>query len=514
MNGSRKLVGLLIVFAIAMIICLSPDYSGAVDRKRTLVIAQPSDPRYLRPGAGTGMADMNCIEAVMEGLVRLDPKTNKIEPLLAESWKWMTDTTLQFKLRKGVTFSNGEPLDADAAKFGLDLMLDQKIAPGFTRYVEQVKSIEKVDSNTINIHLVHPFPGILWTFYRCALAAPKYWKEVGPEKFNQHPIGTGQFKFVEWVKDDRIVMDKNERYWGKLPQGIDRIIWKSVPDDLARAAGTETGEYDLVLGISVNSVAQIEANPNLQLYTEPNSWRVYQLLLSMLKADPSPIHDRRVRQAINYAVDKNAIVKNLFLGRAKPLPGQVLPDFCFGFNPSLRPYPYDPEKAKKLLIEAGYPNGFEIPFKFPSGAHPQDREVCEAVAGMLSRVGINCKMIVLETGEWLTQLRNRKLGPMSFMGLGPVPEPHIWLSQYRSDWRYSFYQNPEFDKLLDAAKVLPNNKEREKLYHQLTQLMYDDAVIVFLYQGVDFYASTKRLNNWKPSPEQGHISLYGIKLVN
>jgi peptide/nickel transport system substrate-binding protein len=100
------------------------------------------------------------------------------------------------------------------------------------------------------------------------------------------------------------------------------------------------------------------------------------------------------------------------------------------------------------------------------------------------------------------------------MGLGPVPEPHIWLSQYRSDWRYSFYQNPEFDKLLDAAKVLPNNKEREKLYHQLTQLMYDDAVIVFLYQGVDFYASTKRLNNWKPSPEQGHISLYGIKLVN
>ena len=413
----KKIIRLIILLVVASCIFSALAVQAAdVPRNRTLIIAQGFDPVYLWPNGSTASTNLNAGAAIVESFMYTNVRTGEMEPLLAESWEWKSPTALQLNLRQGVKFTNGEPMNAEAAKFSLEVFMDPKITPAYSRYAKPLDHIEIVDEHTIIIHTKDPYPAMFLTLYRAFVVPPKYWREVGgADGFNQKPIGTGPFMLTEWIKDDRLVMDKNPDFWGEAPKGIDRVIWKPVPDDTARAAGLETGEYDLAASISVNSVDRIKNHPDLQLISGL-SYRVYAVRLSCLEKDPGPIHDKRVRQALNYAVDKQSIVDNLFFGQAKVLQGQTLFEGQFGFNPNLKPYPYDPEKAKQLLAEAGYPDGFEVSFKFPSGRYAQDREVAEAVAGMLAKVGVKCKMTVLEPGEYLKQLRIRELGPLSFGG--------------------------------------------------------------------------------------------------
>lgn len=214
---------------------------------------------------------------------------------------------------------------------------------------------------------------------------------------------------------------------------------------------------------------------------------------------------------MNYAVDKESIVQNLFDGDATILDGQLLVKGQLGYNKNLKPYPYDPEKAKALLKEAGYANGFEVEFKFPAGRFAQDREVAEAVAGMLSKVGVHLKMIALESGEFLRQLRNKELGPLHFSGTAPPADPHFMLSQYQSSWRYAYMANADLDKLIDLGNSTVDEDKRQAYYEQATALMYDLVPSIYLYQSLDFYGATKRLKNFKATGDQ-RIFLYGVSL--
>jgi len=235
------------------------------------------------------------------------------------------------------------------------------------------------------------------------------------------------------------------------------------------------------------------------------SFRIYQLDFSMLPSEPGPLHDKRVRQALNHAVDKQSISDNLFDGRARLLNGQLLRPEQVGYDPSLKDYPFDPAKAKALLAEAGYPNGFEIQFKFPSGRYAQDREVAEAIAGMLSDVGVKCTMVSLEAGEFLTQLDAKKLGPMCFVGTAPADDPDAMMAQYRSTWRYSYVQSPELDALIDAGAKEVDPAKRAPIYQQASKLMFDEAFILFLYQGTDLYGANKRVRGFNPRGDQRYL---------
>ncbi|MBI4082104.1 MAG: hypothetical protein HY423_05780 [Candidatus Lambdaproteobacteria bacterium] len=488
----------------------SSAWAQSVPRHRTLIICQGADPVYLWPNGSTTSYNLNAGAAIVESFVWTDPRTGKIEPLLAESWRFLNETTLQLKLRRGVTFSNGEPFNAAAAKFSLDLIRDAKLTPAYSRYTGPISGVEVVDEYTLNVRTKGPYPGLLLTLYRAFVVPPKYWKEAGKNAYNLKPVGTGPYKLREWVKDDRLVMDKFADYWGTVPGGIDRVTWRPIPDDTARVAALETGECDLIGNMPVTAVRRVEGNRDLRAI-KAESLRVYSLTLSSLKEHPSPLHDKRVRQALNYAIDNNSIVRNLFDGQATVLDGQLLVKGQLGYNPRLKPYPYDPDRARRLLAEAGYPNGFSVPFKFPSGRFAQDREVAEAVAGMLAKVGVKAEMIALESGEFLRQLRNRELGPMHFSGTAPPADPHFMLSQYRSDWRYSYVQNAELDKLIDLGNSTVDEAQRQKYYEQATELMHSLAPSVYLYQSLDFYGATRRLKNWRPTGDQ-RIFLYGISL--
>jgi peptide/nickel transport system substrate-binding protein len=477
---------------------------------KTLTIAQGFDPQTLWPNGTTASDNLNAGGAIVEPLVWNNPSTGKSEPFLAESWELTSPTAMKIVVRKGISFTNGEPLNADAVVNSLKVFTDAKITPAYSLFASAIDRIEKVDDMTVVIHTKNPYPPFELMLTQVHVTPPVYWASVGADGFGQKPIGTGPFKFVEWIKDNRLVMERNPQYWGKGAVGIDRLVFKPVPDDTSRVAGLTTGEYDVAINIPINAIDQINSLPDRMIVQTP-SYRIFQLILSSLEEHKSPLLDKRVRQAVNYAIDKKAIIDSLFNGRAFALNGQLLRKEQLGFDPSLKDYPFDPAKAKALLTEAGHPNGIEVTFKFPSGRYAQDREVSEAIAGMLAKSGIRTKMVSLEPGEFLRQLRARELQPMAFVGLAPLEDPDFQVAQYRSTWRYAYIRNAELDSLVDQGARELDKEKRAAIYRKAMQLMHDQAPVAFLYGGFDFYGVNKKLEGFVPRGD-GRFFFYGLTL--
>jgi peptide/nickel transport system substrate-binding protein len=478
----------------------------------SLVVAQNFDPQTLWPNGTTASDNLNAGSAIVEALFWVDPHGEEFKPLLATSYELESPTSVLVKLREGVKFTNGEPMNADAVVHSFGVFIDGKQTPAYARVADPFASIAKVDDLTVRITLKYPYPPIELALSQLYITPPKYWTEVGLEAYGQKPVGTGPFVFASWTRDDKLVMTKNDAYWGKLPEGIDEIVWRPVPDDTSRAAGLTTGEYHVASNLAVTSAKEMETNPDVTLVPVP-SYRIYQVILSSLEEHKSPLLDKKVRQALNYAIDKESIIENLFFGNGVMLQGQVLRQPQLGFNAQLQDYPYDPAKAKAMLAEAGYPDGFEITFKFPSGRYAQDREVSEAIAGMLGEVGVKTNMVVLEPGEFLRQLRNKELWPMAYLGLAPQDDPDLQVSQYHSSWRYAYMKNAELDALIDAGKQEMDREKRAQIYKDAMTLMHDEAPIIFLFGGVDFYATTKRLQNFMARGD-GRFFFYDTALVD
>jgi peptide/nickel transport system substrate-binding protein len=477
---------------------------------KTLTIAQGFDPQTLWPNGTTASDNLNAGGAIVEPLVWNNPVTDKNEPFLAESWQLTGPTSMKISVRKGVSFTNGEPLNADAVVNSVKVFMDAKVTPAYSLFASSIDRVEKIDDMTVVIHTKNPYPPFELMLTQIHITPPVYWASVGPDGFGQKPIGTGPFKFVEWVKDNRLVMERNPQYWGKAPVGIDRLVFKPVPDDTSRVAGLTTGEYDVAINIPINAIDQINTQKDRTIVQTP-SYRIFQLILSSLEEHKSPLLDKRVRQAVNYAIDKKAIIDSLFGGRAFALNGQLLRKEQLGFDPSLKDYPYDPARAKALLTEAGHPNGFEITFKFPSGRYAQDREVSEAIAGMLAKAGIRTKMVSLEPGEFLRQLRARELQPMAFLGLAPLGDPDFQVAQYRSTWRYAYIRNAELDSLVDQGAREMDTEKRAAIYRKAMQLMHEEAPVAFLYGGYDFYGINKKLEGFVARGD-GRFFFYGLTL--
>ncbi len=473
-----------------------------------LTIAQNFDPQTLWPNGTTASDNLNAGSAMVEALFWQDPRTNELRPLLATGFEYESDTSIVITLREGVSFTNGEPMNADAVVHSLEIFMDPDQAPAYARVAAPFDTVEKIDDNSVRLTLKNPYPPLPLALSQVYVVPPAYWSEVGLEAYGQKPIGTGPFEFVEWVRDDRLVMKANENYWGDPPAGIDGLIWRPVPEDQSRVAGLSTGEYQIAKDLPVTAIPALENEASITLVPVP-SYRIYQVGLSSLPQHESPLQDKRVRQALNYAIDKEAIINSLFFGKAEALSGQVLRPSQLGFNANLSDYPYDPEKAKAMLAEAGYPDGFEIPFKFPSGRYAQDREVSEAIAGMLSDVGVKSELIALEPGEFLRQLRAKELAPMYFVGLAPQDDPAFQASQYVSTWRYTPIADPLIDELTAAGAKEMDGEKRRKIYQDLMAHMHEEAPIIFLYGGIDVYGTDSRLKNFLPRGD-GRMFFYGV----
>lgn len=474
----------------------------------TITIAQNFDPQTLWPNGTTASDNLNAGSAIVESLFWPNPTTGVIEPLLAIGVEMVTPTEAILTLRDGVSFSNGEPMNADAVVHSIEVFMDEAQTPAYARVSDLFATVEKIDDLHVRITLSNTYPAFMLALSQIAVVPPAYWNEVGLEAYGQRPIGTGPFVFESWVRDDRLVMSANPDYWGAAPAGISELVWRPVPEDSSRLAGLQTGEFQVVKDLPVSSIPVLENDGAVTLVTVP-SYRIYQIGLASQEQHVSPLQNVLVRQALNYAVDSQAIIDALFFGRAVPLHGQVLRQPQLGFNTDLDDYGYDPERARAMLAEAGYPDGFDITFKCPSGRYAQDREVCEAVAGMLADVGIRAELILLEPGEFLRQLRTMELAPMYFVGLAPQDDPGFQASQYLSDWRYSPIANADMDALINAGAIEADPAARAQIYRDLMALMHEQAPIIFLYGGVDIYGTDSRVTGFQPSGD-GRMYFYNV----
>jgi peptide/nickel transport system substrate-binding protein len=422
-----------------------------------------------------------------------------LEPALAESWEVSEDgTEYTFKLRQDVTFHNGEPFNADAVVFNWERVVNADFE--YSDLWRQAISAEKIDDYTVKIATEETNALFLSTVAdNWAMIPPGYFEEVGQEGFNEHPVGTGPFMFVEWVKGDHITMEANPNYWREGAPKIQTVIFRPIPESATRVAAIQTGEVDNVNRLSSEEAQGLLGVENVKVIKYPVT-RIYYIAFNNLTTGlDQPTMDAKVRQAMNYAVDVDAIIDALFDGFAKPAIGYVATSEL-GYD-NADPFGYDPAKAIELLTEAGYPDGFAMDMACPAGAYTHFEEVCEAVTGYLGEVGIEINLEIMESGHYWDLEAAKELPPLfgdSWSATGGEAYRRLRGALGGMDASYSSWSDPEIDRLLSEIEVTVDQEARAALYGELQEYMREDPPFIYLYEPIQFEATNTRVQEYKP----------------
>lgn len=463
----------------------------------SIIIAQGFDPRSLFANSSTAQQEINISEQINEKLIEFSVDATEYEPRLATGWEQVDDVTTHLFLRKGVTFTNGEPFNAESAKFSLDVWLNAESYVGFTTVIDHA---EIVDEYTVAIVTKTPTLLHMPALAMGSFQYPKsYFEQVGEDQFAVSPIGTGPYVLDHWNRGSEVVLKANRDYWNG-PPAIETVTFRSIPEGAARLAALEAGDVDFIIDVPLDAVERLEAQPETALFSRPSN-RMFYVTLSTIR--DTPLRDPKVRKAMWYAIDVQGIIDSLFLGRGTQLKGQVLGPSYFGFDPDREATPYDPDLARQMLAEAGYPDGFEVTFPYPSGRYAQDTEIGQAIAAQLEQVGIRTQQEVLESGTWLDRLITKDLNDFTFAGSLPPPDAHFMYSQFQSDFYYAYHGNKEVDKLLEQGATSVDPDERRAVYREIMDIMeFDDPFYVPLFQPEEFYAAVTGLAGFEPRASQ------------
>ena len=460
-----------------------------------LRVALPWTPENLDPTMNLASIRAAVGVSLFDSLVGRDAD-NRIVPQLAESWKLLDELTWQFKLRRGVVFHNGEPFNAEAVRATVDRVLDPNQKSPNRANIAEIVRVEVLDEATVNIVTQKPYAPLLNRLLDFAILPPRYTAEKGNQGAALRPVGTGPFRFVELVKDDHLIVEAFDRHWRGAPR-IRRIVFKPIPEPFTRAAALRNGEVDLVTTLPPNLARELERVPGIKVHRTPSTWIIY-LGLNALK---KPLSDVRVRQALNYATDVDAIVKNVMDGNGRRLEGPLTPQM-FGYDPGLRGYAPDSGKARKLLAEAGYPDGLEIVLEAPAGRYQSDKEIAEALGGQWQKAGFKPKVQVAEWGAYFKRYLGKQFQDAYLLGLGGAMQDGDELfNLVSSKGRGLYYKNDKVDLLLDQGRATMDAAKRRKVYADLGRAMVEDATWVYLMQQVDMYAVRDRLT-WSPRADQ------------
>jgi len=496
---------------VLLSIVLVPLVAGAAPAGK-VVIAQGVDPTTLDMMNQQEQPASNVGAQIFESLLERDQSLKLVPALAAEMPKLVAPTTWEFKLRRGVKFHNGEDFNADAVKFSIERLVNPANKLRGSTSFAPIDRVEIVDPYTVKIHTKKPWPVFLShiALRQAAMYPPKEHAGKDTAAISKNPIGTGPFKFVRWAKDEEIVMEAFPAYWGGAAK-IKTVVFKPIPDDAVRVAALQNGEIDVAVNIPPHLAGIIDKHPKIFLSTAP-SIRTIQLMIYTHQMDANhkptgpyngPTADKRVRQALAYAVDADEIIKGVMDGKAVRVP-TMLTSLHFGFDPSLKPIKQDLVKSKKLLADAGFPNGLEIVLNGPQGRYVRDKEVAEAVAGQLTKAGIKT---TLRTYEFVSYLNNmvyvHKAGPVWLIGWGhPTMDAEaIYVPLFKTPNIFANWHNEDFNGMVEEAQSQMDDKKRLAQYQRINKLWIEEVPAIPLYQQIDLYGANKRVA-WKARSDE------------
>ncbi|MFP1644656.1 ABC transporter substrate-binding protein [Pontitalea aquivivens] len=449
------------------------------------------------------------IRNIYDGLLTRDGDM-KVVPEIAESMTQVSPTEYDFRIRQGIKFHDGSDMTVEDVKFTLDrIVQDGGMGGGVTSprqgLMGPVDKVDILDDSTVRITLKEPWP-ILPAMLPNQQIVSKAWVEkVGNDGLATQPNGTGPFRLAEWRKGDAIILERFDDYYGGAadiaPVGkacVDRVIFKVIPESASRVAALLAGDVDIINELPPFSVEQVKNNPNTDVLTV-NGTRSFFIAMNM---QGEYFDDPKVRQAAAHAIDKDLIIDRILGGNAVRIEGILSPD-AFGAS-ELPAYAYDPEKARALLAEAGFPDGIEVTMDV-EGAF---KDTAEAVASLLTKAGIRTRVAVGEsaqlTEKWRTQGKP-KTGDMYFSswGNGSLDPFDIFTPTHRSNDRGNSagYANPALDALLDGAAVEMDAEKRAGMYREAEMMINADLPYVYLWVPQDIYGVSRRLKGWKPSAD-------------
>ena len=508
-----------LIWLVAALAALWPSTAAAAPEGR-IVVAQGVDPTTLDPHFHEETPAYNVLLNIYDTLLFRD-RDEKIIPWLAESWRVVTPTTWEFKLRHGVVFHNGEEFDAEAVKWSLDRLRDPELKNRQAANFRLVTSVDVVDKFTVRIVTGKPFPTLPNQLaLRGAILAPRHFKGKDRAFTDRNPVGTGPYRFVRWDRDERLELSANERWWGGAPK-VKTLIFRPIPEHAVRVAALQAGEIDLAVNVPPHLLPVIEKHPRLYSARAPSVRTLFipiythQFDAANKPTGPveGPTADKRVRQAILAAVNPDEIIGTVLesqaIRTATPLTAKH-----FGFDRALRPVRQDPARAERLLAESGFPTGIDLTLNSPDGRYLKDKEVAEAVAGQLTKAGIRTRV---RTWEWTTYLNQlvyvHKAKPMNLIGWGNTTwdADGTLVPLWRSGNPLANYHSPEFDSLVDEAQTSLDAVRRQEIYAKALRLLLDDGALLPLYQQMDLYGVNKRVSLQALSTERIVGAWLGIR---
>lgn len=500
----------------------TPAAEPAKNGTKQLIFGRGSDSVGLDPITVTDGESYKVTENVLETLVKYEDTNTNVVPGLAESWEISKDgLTYTFKLRQGVKFHDGSDFNAEVVKFNFERWMDKSnplhAKEGYEYYNDMfggykgdknhvIKSVDVVDPYTVKFTLNRPLAPFIQNVGMSpfAMASMKALKEMGPEKFNENPVGTGPFIFKEWKRNDTITLEKNPNYWNKGFPKLDKIVFKVIPENTARLTALTSGEIDIMDGLNPDDAQTVKDHQDLQLILRP-SMNVGYIGFNVEK---KPLDNPKVREAIAYTINKPELVKAFWAGLGEPAVNP-LPPSIWGWNGNIKDREYNLDKAKQLLTEAGYPNGFKIKFwamPVPRPYMPDGVKIAEAIQQELKKVNVEAEIVTM---EWATYLDKTRKGEQEMFMLGwngDNGDPDNFLATLldknniggNNNTRYA---SEEAHKLLMQAQSATTKEEREKLYMQAQEVIFKDVPMVPLAHSTPVLAAKKTVLNYQPHPK-------------
>ncbi len=475
----------------------------------TMTIALGVEPITMDPVFADGVIEYHFGVNIMDGLFTTGPNI-EVAPRLAESWEQLDELTWEFTLLPDIFFQNGEPLTSEAVKATYDRTMDPDLAARNTWGEDiNLESVEIVDDLTFRFHTSEFTPHMLARLANDHfIFPPQYLADHDATYIARNPVGTGAYLFQEWTAGEQAVLVANPDFWGEPKPNIETVIWRFIPENTSRLASLETGEVDFIDAVPPTEIAEIESNPKLYPVFLDGTRRVY----IGLNTKVAPTDDVRVRQALNYGTDVETICETILGGATTRMQNWVEPEFQ---NSEVTGYRYDPDLARQLLAEAGYPDGISVTMDFNRDSSLGMDEFPEAIAISLREVGVDLTLNQIEDNIHTDRMRNRETNQLYFRTNASYFDPGLTFDVWRLDHpgNAAQFDDPEFLELRERLYTEGTPEERLQWSHEAQEIFMEQAPAIFLWKEPDIYALNERVQNFNPTGDE-RIRLAGMTLAD